>query len=92
MPIENQWAVLLLCFVYIPRSFTQYSTSSCDAPDENLLPSFHLPVPVCSFKVSPLFPISEDVEVQKGITVLSVKSLPLTKLSTGQAAPPHQIE
>lgn len=87
MPIENQWAG----FIYIPRSFTQDSTSSCDAPEENLSPSCQLPVPACSFRSSPLSPRPDDDEVQKGITVLSVKSLPLTKLSTGQAAMPHQI-
>lgn len=33
----------------------------------------------------------DDVDVQNGITVLPLKSLPLTKLFTGQAAMPHQI-
>ena len=38
------------------------------------------------FQIAP-----EDEEVQNGITVLPVKSLPLTKLSIGHAAIPHQI-
>lgn len=50
------------------------------------------------FEITPVDPYTsddlnwpDDVDVQNGITVLPLKSLPLTKLFTGQAAMPHQI-
>lgn len=39
----------------------------------------------------PLSPRPELADVAKGMTVLPLKSLCLTKVSTGQAAIPHQI-
>lgn len=65
--------------------------SLSDGLDENLCPVSHLP-PLASFSNSfPLLPISEEADVQKGITVLLVKSFALTNVFTGQAAIPHQI-
>lgn len=40
---------------------------------------------------APLSPMPLLAEVQKGMTVLPVKSLALTNVSTGHAAMPHQI-
>lgn len=38
-----------------------------------------------------LSPSPEEAEVAKGMTVLPVKSLAITKAFTGHAAPPHQM-
>ena len=65
--------------------------SESDALDENLWPFFQLPVLVKFSSNLPLFPKLDDADVQNGITVLPVKLLSFTKLSTGQAAIPHQI-
>ena len=48
------------------------------------MPSSHSPVPAICASSFPLSPISEVAEVQKGMTVLPVKSLPFTKLLTGK--------
>ena len=57
----------------------------------NRWPSCQSPVPASSANSSPLSPRPEEEDVQKGITVFPVKSLALMKLSTGQAAMPHQM-
>lgn len=54
-------------------------------------PSIQSPAPASSARSWPLSPKPELAEVQKGITVLPVKSLLWTKVSTGQAASPHQM-
>lgn len=62
--------------------------SLSDGLEENLCPVSHLP-PLASFSNSfPLLPISEEADVQKGMTVLLVKSFALTNVFTGQAAIP----
>ena len=76
---------------YSPSSSTQACTSAASTPERNLIPACQSPVPARSAKSCPLSPMSEVEEVQKGITVLPVKSLASTKVSTGQAAMPHQM-
>ena len=76
---------------YSPRPSTQDATSSSLTPDRNLCPSCQFPVPAISARSCPLSPMPEEAEVQKGITVLPVKSLFSTKESTGHAAIPHQM-
>ena len=60
-------------------------------PFKNTFWHFQSPVPARSASRVPLSPIPDEEEVQNGITVLPVKSLFSTKLSTGHAAMPHQI-
>ena len=74
-----------------PRLSTHSVTSSWLALERNRCPSCQSPVPASSASSSPLWPKPELEEVQKGITVLPVKSLASTKVSTGQAAMPHQM-
>ena len=71
------------------RSFNQDLTSFDEVLEGNLLLSCQFPVPAILAKSSLLWPIPDDEEVQNGITVFPEKSLPLTKLSTGQAAIAH---
>jgi len=70
---------------------THLEISDSDAPELNLCPAFQLPVPAIFCNKLPLSPIPDDADVQNGITVLPVKSLPFTKLLTGHAAIYHQI-
>lgn len=65
--------------------------SELDAPELKRCPSIQLPVFAFLASKSPLLPKPLDAEVQKGITVFPLKLFSLTKLSTGQAAIPHQI-
>ena len=76
---------------YRPRPFTQDCTSSSEGLERKRTPSCQSPVPASSASSVPLSPRPELAEVQKGITVLPVKSLASTKPLTGQAAMPHQI-
>ena len=69
MPLKNY------LFNYNPRLSTQAATSSSEALDRNLSPSNQLPVPAISSNSYPLSPISDDADVQNGITVFPVKSL-----------------
>ena len=65
--------------------------SESDGLELKRCPSSQLPVPASSFSNPPLCPKEDDADVQNGIMVLPVKSLALTKVSTGHAATPHQI-
>ena len=76
---------------YSPKLSTQSTTSASSTPDRNLMPSCQSPVPAISASSWPLSPRLEEEEVQKGITVFPVKSFASTKVSTGQAAMPHQM-
>lgn len=76
---------------YSSRVSSQACTSSAVTREEKRIPSSHSPLPASSANSSPLSPRSELEEVQKGITVLPVKSLASTNVSTGQAAMPHHI-
>ena len=76
---------------YSPKLSTQSTTSASSTPDRNLMPSCQSPVPARSASRVPLSPIPDEEEVQNGITVLPVKSLFSTNVSTGHAAMPHQI-
>ena len=58
---------------------------------EKRWPGCQLPVVVFECRLVSLVPRPEEWEVQKGMTVLFVKSVCLTKESTGQAERPHQI-
>ena len=73
------------------RPSSHACTSASLTPERNRWPSSQVPVPAASARSWPLSPKPELEEVQKGITVLSVKSLAATKLLTGQAAMPHQM-
>ena len=84
-------AYYALILSYSSSPFTHSCTSASSAPDRNFIPSFQSPVPARSASRVPLSPIPDEEEVQNGITVLPVKSLFSTKLSTGHAAMPHQI-
>ena len=85
------YAYYTLILSYSSSPFTHSCTSASSAPDRNLIPSCQSPVPARSASRVPLSPIPDEEEVQNGITVLPVKSLFSTKLSTGHAAMPHQI-
>lgn len=67
--------------------FAQLRTSSLLAPDEKRLPSRQSPVPAVCARSSPLCPMPEDAEVQKGMTLLPEKSLSLTKWLGGDGPP-----
>lgn len=73
------------------KSFIHSIISSSPALDENRFPSSQLPVPAMSANSLLLSPSPELAEVQKGITVLSVKSFASINPFTGHAAIPHQI-
>ena len=75
----------------MPRDLTQSATSCCVTADGKRLPVCQSPVPASAASCVPLSPMSLLPEVQKGMTVLPVKSLALTNVSTGHAAMPHQI-
>ena len=70
---------------------THWTTCCWEAPEENRWPVRQSPVPAIWASSSPLWPKPELDEVQKGMTVLPVKSLFFTKSFTGQAAMPHQM-
>ena len=80
-------------FLQINPTYNLLSIHSCisesDAPELNLCPSFQFPELASSCSNFPLWPKLDEAEVQNGITVLPVKSLSLTKVSTGQTAIPH---
>ena len=80
---------LQLNYNYSPKLSTQVTTSSSEAPDRNLIPSSHSPVPASSASNSPLSPKPELADVQNGITVFPVKSFASIKVFTGHAAIPH---
>mgnify|MGYP007090054804 CR=1 FL=1 len=69
----------------------KFLISEDDGLEEKLFPSSQVPPVVIFFKSLSLSPIDEDDDVQKGITVLLVKSLFLTKAFIGHAARPHRI-
>ena len=78
-------------FIYYFKLSVNVFISVSVGVDENLWPLCQFP-PLAIFSSNlPLWPSPLDAEVQKGITVLPVKSLSFTKLFTGQAAIPHQI-
>ena len=83
------------CDFVPPRSFardlTQSVTSCCVTAEGKRWPSCQSPVPASAASCAPLSPMPLLAEVQKGMTVLPVKSLALTNVSTGHAAMPHQI-
>lgn len=81
----------IFIFFYNPRLSIHELISDSDAPPWNRSPSFQSPVPVISSRRLPLSPIPEVAAVQNGMTVFPVKSFSFTKLSTGHAAIPHQI-
>lgn len=57
----------------------------------NLFPSSQFSEPFStSFKFFALFPKEDEADVQKGITVLPLKSILLISDVIGQAASPHQ--
>ncbi|WCA41034.1 hypothetical protein PGB23_00895 [Bifidobacterium pseudolongum subsp. pseudolongum] len=70
---------------------TQSSTVCVFADELNRWPSFQSPVVASLASSLALDPSGELTDVQNGITVLPLKSLPCTKLFTGHAASPHQI-
>ena len=76
---------------YRARLAAHSATSSASALWLKRWPSCQSPVPAASARSSPLSPIGEDEDVQKGMTVLHAKSLPYANPLTGQAAIPHQI-
>lgn len=78
-----------VCFYFILSVNSLISLS--DGLEENICPVSHLPPLASSSNNFPLLPIPEEADVQKGITVLFVKSFALTNVFTGQAAIPHQI-
>lgn len=82
----------IFIFFYNPRLSIHELISDSDAPPWNRSPSFQSPVPVISSRRLPLSPIPEVAAVQNGMTVFPVKSFSFTKLSTGHAAIPHQIQ
>ncbi|MDY3689560.1 MAG: hypothetical protein SO032_03670 [Bifidobacterium pseudolongum] len=61
------------------------------ADELNRWPSFQSPVVASLASSLALDPSGELTDVQNGITVLPLKSLPCTKLFTGHTASPHQI-
>ena len=67
------------------------ATSLSLAAELKRMPSSQVPLPAASSSSVPLSPRPELELVQKGTTVLPVKSLAATKLLTGQAAMPHQM-
>ena len=85
----------MICFAFIyaitPKSCNQLVTSLSDALERNLCPVSQLPSPAISASSLPLSPRPELDEVQKGTTVLPVKSFAVIKPLTGQAAMPHQM-
>lgn len=81
----------ILCRGHLPRDLTQSVTSCCVTAEGKRWPSCQSPVSASAASCVPLSPMPLLAEVQKGMTVLPVKSLALTNVSTGHAAMPHQI-
>ena len=72
--------------VWLSQSVTSFS----ETEPENRCPVSHVPVPAIFWSVDALSSMPELVEVQKGMIVLPVKSLDLTKSFTGQAGAIHK--
>ena len=89
--INNIISIIRFLIYFRFKLSAQDLTSALETPEENLCPSSHVPLSAYPSSIEPLCPIPLEELVQKGTTVLFVKSLSFTKLLIGQAAIPHQI-
>ena len=76
---------------YNPSPSTHAATSLAAVPPAKRRPSSHSPVPAIAARSCALEPMGDEPDVQNGMTVLPVKSLPATKLSIAHEALPHQM-